>query len=76
MKKQIMAGFMALSVLTVLPVATIADERTLVKMPEDRQKEFLAMMRGFLESVDDMLSALAEGDLNWLDGHANQILRG
>ncbi len=65
MKKTILAGFLALATATGAAYAQNAaqdDGRTLVKMDPQMQQQFLAMMRGFLESVDDMMSALAEGD--------------
>ncbi len=65
MKRMILAGFLALATATGAVHAQNAaqdDGRTLVKMDPQMQQRFLAMMRGFLESVDDMMSALAEGD--------------
>ncbi len=65
MKKTILAGVLALATATGAAYAQNAaqdDGRTLVKMDPQMQQQFLAMMRGFLESVDDMMSALAEGD--------------
>jgi len=65
MKKTILAGFLALATATGGAWAQDAaqdDGRTLVKMDPQMQQQFLAMMRGFLDSVDDMMSALAEGD--------------
>ncbi len=65
MKKTILAGFLALATVTggaYAQNATEDDGRTLVKMDPQMEQQFLAMMRGFLESVDDMMSALAEGD--------------
>jgi len=65
MKRTIVAGFLALATAAGAASAQNAaqdDGRTLVKMDPQMQQQFLAMMRGFLESVDDMMSALAEGD--------------
>lgn len=49
---------------TLLAVPTYADERELIEMPADVQVKFLTEMRGLLESVDEMLLALAEGDFD------------
>jgi len=38
------------------------DGRTFVEMPKPQRDAFLAMMRGFVESMDDVNSALSEGD--------------
>jgi len=62
MKRLMMAGLVALTALSAPAMAMEDDGRTLVKMDEATQQRFLAMMRGFLESVDDMMSALGEGD--------------
>jgi len=65
MKKRLVTGFLALALFAVQGVAQDAqndDPRTLVQMEPQMQQQFLALMRGFLDSIDDMMSALAEGD--------------
>ncbi len=39
------------------------DDRELIKLPVKQQNLLLAEMRGLLETVDDMLGALAQGDM-------------
>ena len=43
--------------------AMAQDDRELIKLPVKQQNLLLAEMRGLLETVDDMLGALAEGDM-------------
>ncbi len=62
MKNLAMAGLVALMALSTPALAMEEDARTPVKMDTRTQQKFLGMMRGFLESVDDMMSALGEGD--------------
>ena len=65
MKRKLMAGLAVLTLFAAPAVAQDAqnnDPRTLVQMEPQMQHKFLAMMRGFLDSIDDMMSALAEGD--------------
>ncbi len=49
---------------TLITVPAHSDERELIEMPADVQVKFLTEMRGLLESVDEMLLALAEGDFD------------
>ncbi len=62
MKNLAMAGLAALMAFSTPALAMEEDARTPVKMDAQTQQKFLGMMRGFLESVDDLMSALAEGD--------------
>ncbi|WP_156098588.1 hypothetical protein [Thermopetrobacter sp. TC1] len=64
MKKKLLTGFLALTLFAAPGMAQDAqdDGRTLVQMEPQMQQQFLAMMRGFLDYVDDMMNALAEGD--------------
>ena len=64
MNRKLMTGFLALTMLAAPGMAQNAEDdgRTPVQMEPQMQQRFLAMMRGFLDSIDDMMSALAEGD--------------
>ncbi|GEM_PF-604809 len=54
--------------------AATQDERTLVQLEPDVRARFLAMMRGFVDSLDDIVNALAEGDFREVERIANDDL--
>lgn len=62
--KKLLTGALALALLATPAAAQDGDgdARTPVQMEPPMKQRFLAMMRGFLDSIDDMMSALAEGD--------------
>ncbi len=41
---------------------TVEDGRVFVEMPEPQRSNFLAIMRGFMEQLDDIINAAAEGN--------------
>ncbi len=65
MKKLAMAGLAALTVLSLPAMAAGGEEedgRVAVEMSPAMESHFLSMMRGFLDSLDDLTNALGEGD--------------
>lgn len=50
--------------LCTLPTSAPADERFLVEMPAPMQEHMLGNMRDHLHALDDILSALSQGDAN------------
>ncbi len=49
--------------LTMQSVAFADDDRVLVNIPADKQTQVLTEMRQLLDNIDDLIGALAEGDI-------------
>ncbi len=54
----------SIALVGMLATPTFADDREMIEMPEKAQVKFLGNMRGLVESLDEMLAALAEGDFD------------
>lgn len=54
----------SIALISFLATPVFADDRELIKMPEKVQVKFLGEMRSLVESLDEMLEALAEGDFD------------
>ena len=52
----------ALSVIVTLGHSWAQDERQLIDVPEEVRVQFLAQMRKFNDTLDDLVTALAKGD--------------
>ncbi len=62
--KKVVLAFLMFSMAPAMAGDVSMDTRQIVNMPEPMKEIFLKNMRGHMESLDLIIAALAEGDLN------------
>lgn len=62
MRRRRLAAVTLATLLASLPMEAVGDERTPVQLPTELRAEFLAEMRKHMDSLDDLISAMASAE--------------